>query len=82
MSEMSNNNSKSLDRISVDPRVCRGRATVRGTRITVDFVLKLIGNGCSVEEIVQDYPELDKADVYQCATYGAWLASERTISVG
>ena len=82
MSEMSSNNSKSLDRISVDPRVCQGRATVRGTRITVDFVLKLIGNGCSVEEIVQDYPELDKADVYQCATYGAWLASERTISVG
>ncbi len=75
MSEMCFSSSTNLDRIAVDPKVCQGRATVRGTRITVDFVLKLIGNGYSVDEIVQDYPELDKADVHQCAAYGAWLAS-------
>ena len=59
-----------------------GKATVRGTRITVEFVLKLMGNGYTTMDIVQAYPELDDADVHQCAAYGAWLASERTLSVG
>ena len=71
-----------FDRIMVNPKVCQGKATVRGMRITVEFVLKLMGNGCTIEEILQDYPELERADVYQCAAYGAWLASERTLKVG
>ena len=71
-----------LDRITMDSSVCMGKATVRSTRITVEFVLKLMGNGCSAAEIAEAYPELDAADVRQCAAYGAWLASERTLSVG
>ena len=59
-----------------------GKATVRGKRITVEFVLKLMGNGYTTVDIVQAYPELHDADVRQCAAYGAWLASERTLSVG
>jgi uncharacterized protein (DUF433 family) len=47
-------------------------------RITVDFVLKLLGDGYTAEEIVREYPELEKEDVYQAAKYGAWLASEKT----
>ena len=65
-----------FDRISIDPEICRGRATVRGTRITVEFVLKLIGNGYANEDIVREYPELTPSDVQQCAAYGSWLASE------
>jgi uncharacterized protein (DUF433 family) len=68
-----------LDRIQVDPMVCQGRPTIRGLRFTVDFVLKLIGSGYSAEEIVREYPELEKEDVYQAARYGAWLATERAI---
>ena len=71
-----------LDRITVDPNICMGKATVRGTRITVEFVLKLLGNGYTVDDIVLAYPEIDEANVHQCAAYGAWLASERTLSVG
>ena len=71
-----------IERITVDPKVCQGRPTVRGTRITVDFVLKLMGNGYAVEDVLREYPELERDDVYQCATYGAWLASDRTSSVG
>ena len=67
-----------LDRISVDPRVCDGKPTIRRLRITVDFVLKLLGDGYTADEIVQEYPELEKEDVYQAAKYGAWLASETT----
>ena len=65
-----------FDRITINPEICRGRATVRGTRITVDFVLKLMGNGYGADEIVGAYPELAVDDVHQCASYGAWLASE------
>lgn len=67
-----------LDRIQIDPAVCEGKPTIRGMRITVDFVLKLLGDGYTADEIARNYPELEKEDVYQAAKYGAWLASERT----
>lgn len=67
-----------LDRIKIDPEVCGGRPTIRGLRITVDFVLKLLGDGYTADDIVRLYPELERDDVYQAAKYGAWLASERT----
>jgi uncharacterized protein (DUF433 family) len=67
-----------LDRIQVDPSVCEGKPTIRGLRITVEFVLKLLGSGYSSREIVVGYPELVEDDVRQAALYGAWLASERT----
>ncbi|MBM3933221.1 MAG: DUF433 domain-containing protein [SAR202 cluster bacterium] len=70
-----------LDRITVDPKVSNGRPTIRGMRITVDFVLKLIGNGYSAEDIVREYPELEKEDVLQAARYGAWLAREMSRGV-
>jgi len=67
-----------LDRITIDPRVCEGRPTVRGLRFTVDFILKLLADGYSAEDIAREYPELEREDVYQAARYGAWLASERS----
>ena len=70
-----------LDRITVNPSVCSGKPTIRGSRITVDFVLKLIGDGYTAEDIVREYPELEKDDVYQAAKYAAWLANETTIVV-
>lgn len=70
-----------LDRIHIDPRVCQGKPTVRGLRFTVDFVLKLLGDGYTAEEIVREYPELELEDIYQSAKYGAWLASGQTSAV-
>lgn len=67
-----------LSRISIDPTICSGRPTIRGMRYTVDFVLKLLGDGYTADDIVRLYPELEKEDVYEAAKYGAWLASERT----
>jgi len=71
-----------LDRIKVDPGVCEGKPTIRGLRITVDFVLKLLGDRYTADDIVREYPELEKEDVYQAAKYGAWLASEKTSVIG
>lgn len=67
-----------LDRIQVTPGVCDGRPTIRGMRITVSFVLRLLGAGHTPEQVVSDYPELELEDVLQAVRYGAWLADERT----
>jgi uncharacterized protein (DUF433 family) len=71
-----------LDRIKIDPGVCEGRPTIRGLRITVDFILKLLGDGYTADDIVRDYPELEPDDVFQAAKYGAWLANERSSVIG
>ena len=43
--------------------------------------LKLLGDGYTADDIVREYPELEKEDVYQAAKYGAWLASEKTSAI-
>jgi uncharacterized protein (DUF433 family) len=70
-----------LNRIVTDPKVCLGKPTIRGTRITVDFILRLIGDGLTPQEIIRDYPELTGEDIKQAAKYAAWLASEQLASV-
>jgi uncharacterized protein (DUF433 family) len=70
-----------LGRITINPDMCEGKPTVRNLRITVDFILKLIGDGYTADEIIHNYPELEKEDIYQAAKYGAWLASEKTIAI-
>ena len=67
-----------FDGITVDPTICNGKPTIRGISITVDFVLKLLGDGDTAEDIVRDYPELEADDICQGAEYGSWLASEET----
>ena len=67
-----------INRITIRPGVCDGKPIIRGMRITVEFVLRLMGSGMSAEDIVREYPELELEDVYQCATYAAWLASGET----
>lgn len=57
-------------RISIDFRVCEGKATVRGTRMTVEFVLKLLGNGFTADDVIREYPILGLEDVYECVALG------------
>ena len=59
-----------LNRITINPEICEGKPAIRNLRITVDFILKLIGDGYSVDEIIKNYPELEKEDIYQAAKYG------------
>jgi len=68
--------SKLLNRITVKPEVCMGQPTIRGLRITVAFVLKLMASGMTHAEILQAYPELEDDDLRQVIEYAAWLASE------
>ena len=54
---------ETLDRITIDPRICLGQATIRGMRITVSVILKMLGAGRSVAEVRQAYPELEDEDI-------------------
>ena len=67
-----------LDRITIDPNVCMGQPTIRGMRITVAFILKLLGSGMTYEEVLDAYPELEKEDILQAIQYAAWLSGEYT----
>jgi uncharacterized protein (DUF433 family) len=52
-----------FDRITFDPRIMGGRACIRGMRIPVSVIVSLIANGASVQEILDDYPDLEREDV-------------------
>ena len=52
-----------LERIEIDPRVCNGKAVIRGTRIPVSVVLDQIASGDSWDDIVRGYPELKKEGI-------------------
>lgn len=65
-----------FDRITFDPAVMRGRACIRGMRITVSLVVNLVANGMSTEDIIREYPELEAEDVRQSLQYASALANE------
>jgi uncharacterized protein (DUF433 family) len=54
------------DRIIIDPAICNGRPTVRGTRITAQTVLEFLGAGDSIENLLEEYPSLSRYDVLAC----------------
>jgi uncharacterized protein (DUF433 family) len=69
------------ERISVDQKVCHGKACIKGTRIMVSVVLDNLAAGKSFEEILQNYPSLDMDDIRAAIAYGALLSKERTIAL-
>jgi len=68
-----------FDRITFDPLVMGGRACIRGMRVTVTLVVNLVANGMNVEDILVDYPYLEREDVTQALHYVAWLADEQIL---
>lgn len=69
-----------MDRISVDPKIHFGKPCVAGTRITVQGVLELLGEGLTFGEIIKDYyPDLEVADVRACLRYAIALVEAEEI---
>jgi uncharacterized protein (DUF433 family) len=68
---------KTLDRITVNPDVCLGQPTIRGMRITVSVILKMLAAGRTVQDLLQAYPELEPEDVQQAMQYAAWVVSDQ-----
>jgi uncharacterized protein (DUF433 family) len=65
-----------LHRVAVDPKVCHGKACIRGTRIMVSVLLANLADGLSAAEIVKEYPSLQTLDIQAAMAYAAELAAE------
>lgn len=68
------------DRIEINPKIMLGKPVIRGTRITVELILRKLGEGATEQELVEAYPHLTKADIQAAAKYAAdMLAHEETV---
>ncbi|HEX4543084.1 MAG TPA: DUF433 domain-containing protein [Candidatus Acidoferrum sp.] len=70
-----------LDRITQDPAVMGGKACIRGMRVTVSTIVSQVGAGRTIEQVLADYPYLEREDILQALRYAAWLAEEREVSL-
>ena len=70
-----------LKKISIDPNVCFGKPCIRGHRIWVSLTLDLLALGITVEQVLEQYPQLSREDVLACVAYGAEMSRERFVEV-
>ncbi len=68
-----------LDRITIDPNVCHGKPTIRGLRYPVENMLELLAAGMTIEELLLDYPDLEKEDFLACINYASKLVHIKSI---
>jgi uncharacterized protein (DUF433 family) len=68
-----------LDRINQEPAVMGGKACIRGLRVTVGMIVSQIGAGQSVDELLSNYPYIERENIMQALRYAAWRADEREI---
>ena len=66
-----------FERISIDPKICHGEACIKGTRIPVHLIVRMLANGDTIEELLEDYPSLERGDILACLDYAAALAEEQ-----
>jgi len=71
----------SLDRISIDPRICGGKPCIKGTRIWVSLILDFLADGITEAELLAEYPQLTHEDVPAAIAYGAEMTRERVIPI-
>ncbi len=64
-------------RITFDQNLMGGRACIRGMRIPVSVIVGQIAHGASFEEVLADYPDLEREDIQQAIEYAAWLTQEQ-----
>jgi uncharacterized protein (DUF433 family) len=67
------------DRVEINPKVMLGKPVIRGTHITVEFILRKLGEGASHAELLQACPNLTENDLQSAITFAAALAHEETV---
>jgi uncharacterized protein (DUF433 family) len=70
-----------FERISIDPNICHGQACVKGTRIPVHQIVRMLANGDTVEDLLAEYPPLGRADIMASLDYAAELAEEQVTPI-
>ena len=64
-------------RITINPDLCNGKPTIRGKRITVQTIVEFLGAGDSEEEILEQYPSLEKEDIQACLSFASQLMEHK-----
>lgn len=72
-------NRKLLERIALDPEVMAGKPVIRGTRVPVDLLIRLVAEGLSFEEILEDYPQLSRGDIQAALLYAAEVVRDEEV---
>lgn len=60
-----------ISRITVDSEICQGKPTIRGLRYPVESILQLMESGITMEELLEDYPDLEREDFLACLEYAS-----------
>lgn len=69
----------SLDRITIDPNLCHGQPCIRGLRYPVSLIFELLSAGMTIEEILDDYEDLERDDILAALAFGARLSHVKRI---
>lgn len=68
-----------IERITIDPNICHGKPSIRGLRYPVENMLELLASGMSIDELLEDYPDLVKEDFLACIEFASKLAHVKSI---
>jgi len=68
-----------LDRITADASICHGKPVIRGLRYPVQMLLELLASGMSVDEVLADYPDLERYDLLAALEFGALSAGGQAV---
>jgi len=68
-----------LTRVTVDPQVMGGKPCIRGMRVTVGTIVGLIACGKTVQDVITEYPYLEREDVLEALSYAAWRSEEKEL---
>lgn len=79
MEQPSRENSKLLERITIDPNICHGKPCIRGLRYPVDTILELLSGGMTSQEILEDYDDLEPEDILAVLAYAARLTQIKRV---
>jgi len=60
-------------KITIDPNVCHGKPVIKGTRVLVSNILSALSSGQTIEEILEDYPNISKEDILEALAFGSYL---------
>ncbi len=71
--------SELLSRITIDPDICHGKPCIRGLRYPVEFVLELLSGGMSYQAILDDYDDLEEADIYAVLVFATRLSQIKRV---
>ncbi len=75
------NRQELLSRIAINPNICFGKPCIKGHRIWVSLILDFLASGTTIAELLEDYPQLQAADIDACIAYGAEISRERYIDI-